>query len=98
MGVSGGIRGVFMGLGLNYGGFYGILWDLVRITSLLYGIMSILYGIMGVPGGILGVFMGLGWNYEGFYGILWDFVRIKSLLYGIVWDYGQFKWDYGGTD
>ena len=64
----------------------------------LYGIKFILYGIMGVPGGIMGVFMGLGWNYEGFYGILWDFVRIKSLLYGIVWDYGQFKWDYGGTD
>ena len=28
MGVPVGIRGASMGLGWNYGGFYGILWDL----------------------------------------------------------------------
>ena len=76
VGVLGGIRGVFMGLEWNYGGFYRIWLGL--------------YGIMGVSIGIKGVFMGLGWNYGRLYGILWDLVRIKSLLYGIAWDYVQF--------
>ena len=38
MGVLIEISGASMGLGWNYGGFYGILWDLDMIRS-LYGII-----------------------------------------------------------
>ncbi len=66
MGVLVGIRRVSMGLGWNYGGFYGILWDLVMIMRDYVVIWLVSIGLWGIGPD----YMGLCGYRDGLYGTM----------------------------